>query len=115
MDILVTNNNGPVRVLRNDVGSRQHWLGLRIIDRRRDAVQTRVELARPGAVPVVRRVQSDGSYCVANDPRVLFGLGSETSAQTVRVRWASGKVEEFRNLTPDRYWVLEAGKAPKAQ
>ena len=114
-DLVIFNNSGPARVLRNDVGSRQHWLGLRVIDRRRDAVQTRVELVRTGGVPLVRRVQTDGSYCAASDPRVLFGLGGETSMQTVRVRWPGGKVEEFRNLAPDRYWVLEAGKAPRAQ
>jgi hypothetical protein len=61
----------------------------------------------------VRRVQTDGSYCASSDPRVLFGLGSESAAQTVRVRWASGQVEEFRNLAADRYWVLEAGKVAR--
>jgi hypothetical protein len=115
-DLVIFNNSGLLRLLRNDASSRQHWLGLRIIDRRRDAVQTRVELVRAGAAPpLVRRVQTDGSYCAASDPRVLFGLASETAMQSIRVRWPGGKVEEFRNLAPDRYWVLEAGKAPSAQ
>ena len=61
-----------------------------------------------------RSVQTDGSYCVANDPRVLFGLGSDGAAQTVRVRWPGGQVEEFRNLAVDRYWILESGKPPRA-
>jgi hypothetical protein len=60
-------------------------------------------------------VQTDGSYCVASDPRVLFGLGDATAAQTVRVQWAGGQVEEFRNLAVDRYWILESGKAPRAR
>jgi hypothetical protein len=45
---------------------------------------------------------------------VLFGLGGDTGAQTVRVQWPGGQVEEFRNLAVDRYWVLESGKAPRA-
>jgi len=114
-DLVIFNNSGPVRVLRNDVGSRQHWLGLRAIDRRRDAVQTRIELVRPSGAPLLRRVQTDGSYCAASDPRLVFGVGGETSAQTVRVRWPGGQVEEFRNLAPDRYWILEAGKTPRTQ
>ena len=114
-DLVIFNNSGPLRVLRNDAGSQRHWLGLKIVDRRRDAVQTRVELIRPSGAPLVRRVQSDGSYCAASDPRVLLGLAGETSMQTVRLRWPGGNVEEFRNLAPDRYWVLEAGKAPRAQ
>jgi hypothetical protein len=114
-DLVVFNNSGPLRVLRNDAANRQHWLGVRIIDRRRDAVQTRVELVQPRGAALVRRVQTDGSYCVASDPRVLFGLGSVSGAQTVRVSWTGGKVEEFRDLTSDRYWILEAGKPPRAQ
>jgi hypothetical protein len=114
-DVVIFNNSGPARVLRNDVGSRQHWLGLRVLDRRRDAVQASVALVRRTGVPLMRRVQTDGSYCAASDPRVLFGLGADAATQSVRVRWPDGRVEEFRDLAPDRYWVLEAGKAPRAQ
>ena len=112
-DIVMFNNSGPARVLVNDVGHRRHWLGIRAIDSRyqRDAVQARVSIV--GQRGAARSVQTDGSYCVANDPRVLFGLGTESAAQTVRVQWASGQVEEFRNLAVDRYWTLETGKEPR--
>ena len=115
VDLVVFNNSGPVRVLQNEVGSRGHWLGIRAIDTRykRDAVQARVSLA--GQRGATKIVQTDGSYCVASDPRVLFGLGSGSAAQTVRVQWAGGQVEEFRDLAIDRYYVLEPGKAPRAQ
>ena len=115
IDLVVFNNSGPVRVLQNEVGSRGHWLGIRAIDTRykRDAVQARVSLA--GQRGATKIVQTDGSYCVASDPRVLFGLGSGSAAQTVRVQWAGGQVEEFRDLAIDRYYVLEPGKAPRAQ
>ncbi len=76
-------------------------------------MQARVSLV--GQRGVTRSVQTDGSYCVANDPRVLFGLGNENAAQTVRVQWAGGQVEEFRNLAVDRYWTLESGKEPRAR
>ena len=33
----------------------------------------------------------------------LFGLGADASTQSVRVRWPDGRVEEFRDLAPDRY------------
>jgi hypothetical protein len=112
-DIVMFNNSGPLRVLLNEVGHRRRWIGIRAIDGRysRDAVQARVALA--GHRGAARSVQTDGSYCVASDPRVLFGLGSESAAQTVRVQWPGGDVEEFRNLAVDRYWILESGKAPR--
>ena len=115
IDLVVINNSGPARVLLNEAGSRRHWIGFRAIDTRykRDAVQTRVSLV--GQRGATKRVQTDGSYCVASDPRVLFGLGSEAAAQTVRVQWAGGQVEEFRDLAVDRYYVLEPGKVPRVQ
>jgi hypothetical protein len=115
-DLVVFNNSGPLRVLLNDVGHRRHWLGIRAIDSRfrRDAAQARVTLVGRGRRDFTRAVQTDGSYCVANDPRVLFGLGSESVEQTVRVQWPGGQVEEFRGLAVDRYWTLEPGKPPRA-
>jgi hypothetical protein len=114
-DVVVFNNSGPARVLLNEVGNRRHWLGIRVIDTRnkRDAVHARVALA--GQRGAARSVQTDGSYCAANDPRVLFGVADASAAQTVRVQWVDGQVEEFRNLAVDRYWILESGKAPRAQ
>ena len=115
IDLVVINNSGPTRVLLNELGSRRHWIGFRAIETRykRDAVQTRVSLA--GQRGAAKRIQTDGSYAVASDPRVLFGLGSEGGAQTVRVQWAGGQVEELRDLAVDRYYVLEPGKAPRVQ
>jgi hypothetical protein len=114
-DVVVFNNSGRIRVLLNEVGHLRHWLGIRVIDSRylRDAVQTRIEFVRPNGRSSWRRVQTDGSYCSASDPRVLLGLGETETPQTVRVHWAGGKAEEFRNLAVDRYWVLESGKAAR--
>ena len=116
VDLVIFNNNGPARVLRNEIGSRRHWLGVRVIDsrHRRDAVQARVVLVRRDGRNLVRRVQVDGSYATASDPRVVFGLGDDTAVQTVRVQWPGGAAEEFRGLTIDRYWTLERDKAPRA-
>jgi hypothetical protein len=54
-------------------------------------------------------VRSDGSYASANDPRVLVGLGSETSRPRVRVQWPDGKTEEWTDVAIDRYTALTQG------
>ena len=43
-DVLVANNNGQPRLLVNDVGSRNHWIGLRLVGRQtpRDMLGARV-------------------------------------------------------------------------
>jgi hypothetical protein len=113
VDAVLFNNSGPARVLVNDASSRNHWLGLRVLDGGRDAVHSRVVLTKGSGKSAVRRVQPDGSYLSSSDPRVVFGLAADGAAQTVRVHWAGGGVDEYKGLAADRYWILERGKAPR--
>lgn len=69
----------------------------------------RLEILVSSRPPIVRRVRADGSYASANDPRVLVGLGESTAAPRVRVRWPSGRAEEFDPVAIDRYTTLKEG------
>ncbi len=110
-DVVVTNNNGPARLLRNDVGSRKTWLGLRIIDPRlkRDAVGARVAVRLAGGRTIWRRVRADGSFAAANDPRILVGLDQATKVEEVRVLWPDGTTETWSDLPLRRYSTLNKG------
>ncbi len=110
-DVLIANNNGPARLLINNVGSRNHWLGLRMTGEKgkRDIFGMRVAVFRPGAPTLWRRVRADGSYCSANDPRVLIGLGKSGAVSEVRAYWLSGRVEKWTGLQIDRYTTLREG------
>ena len=111
IDVVVANNNGPVRLLINNVGSASHWLGLRLVDRTgRDALGARVAIVRPGGPTLWRRARADGSYASANDPRVVVGLGMATDAPLVRVTWPDGRTEERPAVAIDRYTTLTEGK-----
>jgi len=112
-DLVVFNNNGPLRVLRNDAAGGHHWIGARVIDRqhRRDALHARVELVKTAGAAQWQRVHTDGSYCAASDPRVQFGLADDETSQTLRVHWLDGRVDEYPGLAVDRYWVLDGGTA----
>lgn len=109
-DLLLFNNHGPARLLRNEVGHRQKWLGLRLVGAdHRDAFGTRVALVRSSDTTLWRRVHVDGSYCSAHDPRLLFGLGDSEEYQVIRVYWPGGAVEEWTELKIDRYHTLIQG------
>jgi hypothetical protein len=125
VDALIANNNGKPRLLINEIGTRNHWIGLRLVAatngisgiksapsevRHRDMVGARVAIIRDGTT-LWRHARSDGSYASANDPRVLAGLGPSTSAPRVRVVWPDGKTEEWSTVAIDRYTTLIEGEA----
>ncbi|HEY8226022.1 MAG TPA: CRTAC1 family protein [Pyrinomonadaceae bacterium] len=115
-DVLVTNNNGPVRLLLNEVGNRNHWLGLRLVGKNgRDMLGARAEIVITKNHSLRRRSRTDGSYLSANDQRVLVGLGSVAQIDAVRVYWPSGGVDEWKAPLVDRYLTLKEGTAPSKQ
>lgn len=110
VDVLVGNNSGPVQLLVNKVGSRAHWLGLRLVGTSgRDMLGARVSVVRPGQPVLWRRARADGSYGSANDPRVLVGLGNSAAAPAVRVRWPDGSEESWDAVPVDAWTTLTQG------
>jgi hypothetical protein len=110
-DVLVTNNNGRARLLINNVGHHNRWIGLRLVGGRgsRDILGARVGVFRDVGPTLWRRARADGSYASANDPRVLVGLGEAASVPRVRVIWPSGREEEWTDIAVDRWLTLEEG------
>ena len=84
VDIVVANNNGPVRLLLNENRSlnRNHWLlvSLQATQGNRFAMGAKVELRQRGR-KLLRRVHTDSSYLSANDVRVHFGLGEDAKIE----------------------------------
>ena len=107
-DVIVTNNNGPVRLLLNQLGNRNHWLGLRFAGKNGgDLLGTQVSIVLKNNRVLRRRGRTDGSYLSANDPRVLVGLGTATQVRAVRVRWPDGTVQELKAPPVDRYTTIK--------
>ena len=128
MDVVIVNLHSPAVLLINNLmgpaaagpsptgtartsSARPHWLGLRLVTPRgSDALGARVEVRLQGGRTLWRRARSDGSYASANDPRVLVGLGDETTPPTVRVRWPNGEVEEWPSQSIDQWTTLTEGR-----
>ena len=107
-DVIVANDAGPVRLLLNQIGNRSHWVGLKLVAAKggRDLIGARVAIVRPDGSTRWRRARADGSYGSANDARVLVGLGQSGAAPRVRVTWPGGRVEEWTDVSVDRYTTL---------
>lgn len=114
-DLLVVDFEGPLRLYHNESRASGHWLGLRLVGSQPGnvlAYGARVEV-RAGGKRYLREVNPARSYLSSSDPGVHFGLGAVEKIQSVRVRWPSGKVQEIRDLPPDRWWRWREGTAPE--
>jgi hypothetical protein len=111
VDILVTNNNGPARLLLNSVPDRGHWLLVHLEGTKtnRSGYGSVVELVRKDGTSVKRWVRGDGSYLAANDPRVHFGLGKAAEIDSIRVHWLAGECEVWKQSAVDRIVSLREG------
>ncbi len=96
IDIVVSNNNGPARLMRNETGSRQAWLEVSV------KPGTRVGVERAGEKTLWREARTDSSYLSANDPRVHFGLGKNPAVQRLTVLWPDGRREQLPPPKPNQ-------------
>jgi hypothetical protein len=111
-DLLVGNIEAPAQLLLNRVGSRRHWLGLRLLsgEKGRDMLGAEVRLARAGQPTRMRLALAGASCFSSHDPRVLVGLGAAAAASSVEVRWPDGRRETWDGLAADRYHALVQGR-----
>ncbi len=99
LDVLISTNNGPAYLFRNDGGNRNNWLSVRLSGTKsnRDGIGAvvRIESASGKQWAMVR---SGSSYCSQSDLAVTFGLGKDSSA-TVEVDWPSGAKQQLGSVT----------------
>ncbi len=111
-DMVISNNNGPTRLLINQVGQDQPWIGLRLVDETatRDQYGAAATVVRSNDA-LRRRVGSTASYASSSDPRLLFGLGEDVTVSKVVVHWPDGTVERFepKQIQRNAYTTLRRG------
>lgn len=115
IDVVVSHLNEPVVILKNVAASSgHHWLGIELLAKQQaDIIGARVVIETTNGKQT-KFVRGGGSYGSTNDPRLIFGLGSDTTIKKVTVYWPSGFVQELSDITPDAYWRILEGNS-KAQ
>jgi hypothetical protein len=106
LDLLVTANNGPVQLLRNEAPRAGHWLGLRLRGANGNTAAIGAEVTVELDGRLIRRSLHAGSgYLGGNPPELLLGLGPAPEHVTVEVRWPSGG-RSRHELATDRWTTL---------
>ena len=106
-DLAVTHVGQPVALLQNETDTGTHrWIGIHLQTRNRvPPVGGRVVVSC-GALRLVQPIVAGGSYLSQHDPRLLFGLGTETGPITVEVHWPSGEISRPESLAANQYWNI---------
>jgi enediyne biosynthesis protein E4 len=109
-DVLMTTNNGPAYLFRNDQTAGNRSLRLRLVGTKsnRDAVGAQVKLFA-GGIMQSRLVHSGSSYLSQSELPLTFGLGTHPKIERVVIDWPSGRNEEYKDLSAGlAYEVTEA-------
>lgn len=102
LDVLITDNHGPARLLRNDGGNANQW------------IQFDLPIGATARVGVQwRTVHTGSSYCSQSDTTLTFGLGKDSRPVTVEITWPGGGKARYVNLAPGRRYTIVEGGQPK--
>jgi hypothetical protein len=112
LDLLITTNNGPAALFRNDQLAGHRSLRLRLIgtSSNRDAIGASVRLFSEGVVQT-RYVKSSSSYLSSSELTVTFGTGSRDRVDRIVIDWPNGRSDEFKGLQTNRAYECVEGKA----
>ena len=116
MDVLMTTNNGPAYLFRNDQTSGNKSIRFKLTGTKsnRDAIGAVVRINYSG-ISQMRLVKSGSSYLSQSELPLTFGLGKSDQVERMTVEWPSGKTEEFKKLAAGKEYECVEGKgiAPK--
>jgi hypothetical protein len=108
VDLLVTTNNGPARLYRNDqlAGHRSIRVRLTGTKSNRDGIGAHVRLFHDGTSQA-QMVKSGSSYLSQSELPLTFGVGKRDRVERMVVTWPSGRTEEFKNVAAGAYVCVE--------
>jgi enediyne biosynthesis protein E4 len=113
VDVLISNNDEAPVLLHNEVGSRNNWLGLRLVGQKSnpDAIGARI-VYQSGDLRRSRMKVGGGSYLSSHDPRVVLGIGTRPKIDWIEVKWPrpSNATERFMDIPINRYITIVEGQ-----
>jgi hypothetical protein len=111
VDLLVTTNNGPAILFRNDHAPGRRFVRFRLTGTvsNRDAIGATVRIFHGGTAQS-RLVKSGSSYLSQSELPLTFGVGARDRLDRVVVSWPNGRTEEFKNVATGKAYDCVEGK-----
>jgi len=114
LDLVITANNGPARLLRNDNANQNDMLRVKLMGTKsnRDGIGAKVSLTTSAGVTMTRMVKGGSSYLSQSELPVTFGLGKPGSTKISRLQilWPSGHKDSIEDVKPNQVVIIREGK-----
>jgi hypothetical protein len=112
LDLLITTNNGPARLLRNDGGNQNNFLRIRTVGSvsNRDGIGAKVAVKLANGASLWNMVRSGSSYCSQSELPLTFGLGKAEKVSRVEVTWPSGRKDVVSDVDANQAITIQEGK-----
>lgn len=110
IDVFLNHSNQPARLLRNDGGNSQNWIKINAIGTKSNtsAIGTKIYV-KAGELTLYKEIHSGSSYLSQNDLRSHFGLGKNTSIETLELQWSTGRKDLYKNLHVNQILTIKEG------
>ena len=109
LDVVMTVNNGPARLLRNDGSGHSVLRVTALTASGRPAIGARLRL-EAGSSRRLAMVKTGSSYLSQSELPVTFGLGPNRSVSRIDVTWPSGKSERLPSAGANLAITIQEGK-----
>ena len=114
LDLVITANNGPARLLRNDNANQNDALRVKTIGTRsnRDGIGAKVTATTSTGLRLMEMVKTGSSYLSQSELPLTFGLGKPSQGKTVSLQivWPSGHKDTIPNIQPNQFVTVKEGK-----
>ena len=110
LDVLISNANDTLQLLRNDSENRGNWILIRTVGTQsnRAGIGARVKI-QSGDLTQIDEVRGGSGYLSQNDLRLHFGIGAHERIDRIEVRWPSGVVDVIRDIAPNQIITITEG------
>jgi enediyne biosynthesis protein E4 len=108
LDVVLTANNGPAHLYRNDGGNKNKWISIRTVGTKsnRDGIGASVTIVSASGKQW-NVVRSGSSYASQSDLALVFGLGQDAVVGSVEVAWPSGTKQKFSNVAANQFITID--------
>jgi hypothetical protein len=111
IDMVIFNVGAPPSLFLNDTKNSNRRVLFKLVGTKsnRGAVGARVTVTSATRAQI-EEVKAGSSYLSTSDPRLHFGLASDSMMDKVEIRWPNGNIETLKNVPADAIYTIVEGQ-----